>query len=77
MMGYWPSGRHDNLFFLSCPEVFKQDAVRILKMAKASVVRKGLLTPNSKARLREQVREVLRFHHLIRIAPAHPTPSGL
>ena len=32
-------------------------------MAKASVVRKGLLTPNPKARLREQVREVLRFHH--------------
>ena len=32
-------------------------------MAKASVMRKGLLTPNPKARLREQVREVLRFHH--------------
>jgi integron integrase len=37
--------------------------VRILKMAKASNVRKALLTPNPKARLREQVREVLRFHH--------------
>ncbi len=36
---------------------------RILKMAKASYVRKGLLTPNPKARLRDQVREVLRFHH--------------
>jgi hypothetical protein len=77
MMGYWPSGQNDNLFFLSCPEVFKPDEVRILKMAKASVVRKGLLTPNPKAALREQVREVVRFHHLIRIAPAHLTPSGL
>jgi integron integrase len=37
--------------------------VRILKMAKASVSPKGLLTPNPKAPLREQVREVLRFHH--------------
>ena len=32
-------------------------------MAKASVSPKGLLTPNPKARLRDQVREVLRFHH--------------
>ena len=32
-------------------------------MAKASCVSKGLLTPNPKARLHEQVREVLRFHH--------------
>ena len=32
-------------------------------MAKASYMRKELLTPNPKARLREQVREVLRFHH--------------
>ena len=32
-------------------------------MAKASGVPKGLLTPNPKVRLREQVREVLRFHH--------------
>ena len=30
-------------------------------MTKASVVQKGLLTPNPKVRLREQVREVLRF----------------
>ncbi len=37
--------------------------VRILKMAKASYGRKELLTPNPKAPLREQVREVLRFHH--------------
>ena len=32
-------------------------------MAKASCVSKGLLTPNPKARLHDQVREVLRFHH--------------
>ena len=32
-------------------------------MAKASYGRKELLTPNPKAPLREQVREVLRFHH--------------
>jgi site-specific recombinase XerC len=37
--------------------------MRILKMAKASYGRKELLTPNPKAPLREQVREVLRFHH--------------
>lgn len=37
--------------------------VKILKTAKASVSSKALLTPNPKARLREQVREVLRFHH--------------
>ncbi|HXR46900.1 MAG TPA: integron integrase [Candidatus Limnocylindrales bacterium] len=32
-------------------------------MAKASYRPKGLLTPNPKAPLQEQVREVLRFHH--------------
>jgi hypothetical protein len=37
--------------------------VRILKTAKASYAQKGLLTPNPKARLHDQVREVLRFHH--------------
>jgi site-specific recombinase XerC len=37
--------------------------VRILKTAMTSVERNGLLTPNPKAPLREQVREVLRFHH--------------
>ncbi len=63
MMGYWPSGQHDNLSFLSCREVFTPSMVRILKTAKASDTPKGLLIPNPKARLREQVREVLRFHH--------------
>jgi integron integrase len=62
-MGYWLSQEDDNLFFLFCPDVFTPSMVRILKMAKASYVRKELLTPNPKARLREQVREVLRFHH--------------
>ena len=32
-------------------------------MAKASYAGRALLTPNPKSRLREQVREVLRFHH--------------
>jgi hypothetical protein len=57
-MEYWPSGQNDNLFFLSCQDVvFTPSMVRILKTAKTSVERKGLLTPNPKARLREQVRE--------------------
>jgi hypothetical protein len=62
-MGYWPSRKDDNLFFLSCPDIFTPSRVRILKTAKASYAQKGLLTPNPKARLRDQVREVLRFHH--------------
>jgi integron integrase len=63
MMGYWPSQKQGNLFFLSCPDVFTKGIVRILKMAKASYRAKEFLTPNPKAPLREQVREVLRFHH--------------
>jgi hypothetical protein len=62
-MGYWSSRKDDKFTFLSCPEVFIQRMERILKRAKTSDVPKGLLTPNPKARLREQVREVLRFHH--------------
>jgi Phage integrase, N-terminal SAM-like domain len=63
MMGYWPSQKQGNLIFLSCPDVFTKGMLRILKMAKASYQAKEFLTPNPKAPLREQVREVLRFHH--------------
>ena len=37
--------------------------MKIWKAAKASLASQELLTPNPKAPLREQVREVLRFHH--------------
>jgi hypothetical protein len=35
------------------------------------------VVPNPKAKLIDQVREVLRLKHLIRLAPARLTPLGL
>jgi integron integrase len=63
VMGYGPSWQDDKLAFSICPEGFKPGIMRIWKAAKASLASKELLMPNPKAPLREQVREVLRFHH--------------
>ena len=63
VMGYWPFWQEDKLVFHFCPEGFKRQMMRIWKAAKASLSCQALLTPNPKASLREQVREVMRFHH--------------
>src|SRR5258706_9850047 len=62
-MPYWESRWDDSLFFLLCRHGFRQAGNRILNMAKASGAAGAVFMPNPKARLFDQVRDVLRFHH--------------
>src|SRR5438093_6720210 len=62
-MGYWQPSWHRNFSFLFCPEAFRQNPKLILDMTKASGSTRPVLIPNPKARLFDQVREVMRFHH--------------
>ena len=49
------------LIFPSCPQPFSSGAMQNWQLGKTAP--RDKLIPNPKARLREQVREVMRFHH--------------
>ena len=59
----WESWLESGFRFLSRQEGFIREAHLIMNLAKASPSATAGLIPNPKARLLDQVREVLRFHH--------------
>ena len=59
----WESCPERGFCFLSGQEEFIWEGELIMNVAKASPSATAGLIPNSKARLLDQVREVLRFHH--------------
>jgi integron integrase len=62
-MGYWRPWDDTIFAFPFCRELFRQPPARILEMKKASKENKALLVPNPSAKLFDQLREVMRFHH--------------
>src|SRR6266550_7650399 len=62
-MPYRESCWERNFCFPFCKQRFKQQMKRDPDMTKTSKVRGPVLIPNPKARLFDQAREVMRFHH--------------
>src|ERR1035441_4460256 len=61
------------LIFPFCPQLFSSGAMQNSRLGKTAP--RDKLIPNPKARLREQVREVMRFHHYsLRTEEAHHLP---
>jgi len=59
----WESWLESGFFFLSRQEAFMRERQLIMNLASASPSATAGLIPNPKARLLDQVREVMRFHH--------------
>jgi hypothetical protein len=60
---HWHSWKDGIFVFLFCPQIFREEGGLVLEMKKASRENGSRLVPNPKARLFDQIREVMRFRH--------------